>query len=467
MPFFKKTLIPYYLLFGLLCFLCRNNIFFWDTYQLCGKQAWALYENGLTQWILPSKIDSGHPPLFGFYHALLWKIFGPNLWVSHFAMLPFLCGIVYFFYRIGAHFLDEHKAAFLLPLLLVDPVFMGQAVLASPDIVLLCFMLMCLYGILTQSKAFIIVGAIFLGLISMRGMMVLAALILFDLYLQLPSKSLRQISISTARYLPAILLVVSFLLFHYIKTGWLGHHEDSSWAESFAYVDFGGGVRNTAVYIWRLLDFGRVFLWAGIILILILGPLSWKDPKVKKLLCIIGLLTLIITPVLLIHKGLVLHRYLLPILLLLSVLFWYMLFSSDLSKNVRQWIWSLVLIGMFTGNFWVYQKHISQGWDSTLGHLPYYSLRNQMINYLNTENINLQTVGTAFPNIGNLKNFDPSSSDDGFKKYDLKEDQYIFYSNIYNDFTDQELEALSSSTWKEEKHLQYFPVCVILYKRNK
>jgi len=161
MPFFHKSLIPYYLLFGLICVLVRNHIFFWDTYQLCGKQAWALYENGLTQWILPAEIDSGHPPLFGFYHAALWKIFGTHLWVNHIAMMPFLCGIVYFYYRIGVHFLGHSNAVFLLPLLIADPVFMGQAVLASPDIVLLCFMLMVLFGILKQNNSLIFIGAIF------------------------------------------------------------------------------------------------------------------------------------------------------------------------------------------------------------------------------------------------------------------------------------------------------------------
>ena len=119
-----RSLLIYYALFLVITLFCANHIFFWDTYQLCGRQTWAIYENGLFNWILPQEVDSGNPPLFGFYHAIWWKIFGPSLWVSHLAMLPFLLGIVYILFKIGSTLIGESEAKYLLPFLFVDPVFM-------------------------------------------------------------------------------------------------------------------------------------------------------------------------------------------------------------------------------------------------------------------------------------------------------------------------------------------------------
>jgi hypothetical protein len=467
MPFFQKNLLPYYIVLGLICILCRNHIFFWDTYQLCGKQAWALYENGIFHWVLPPDIDSGHPPLFGFYHAVLWKLFQPSLVVSHLAMFPFLCGIIYFFFHLGSHYLDEAKTLFLLPLLLVDPVFMGQAVLVSPDIVLICCMLMCWLGIVQQSNNYIVFGAIGLGMISMRGMMVLAALMLFDFVVLQNNKAWKVRLVKMTRYIPAVGLVIVFLIFHHLKTGWLGYHKNSSWAESFEYVDFMGGLRNIAVYIWRTIDFGRLFL---VISVMCLAYKWWPRQKLKKskeIISLLVLLILIISPILLVHKGLVLHRYLLPIFLVLSLLFWYNLFSVELDNKLRKRIWGLVMIGMISGNLWVYPKQISQGWDATLGHLPYYSLRDQMINYLDRQHISLSKVGTAFPNIGPLKYYNPCNNQEGFKNYNLDQDNYIFYSNIFNDFSDKELNRLASFEWIVEKRFYFYPVEIILYKKNK
>jgi len=467
MSFFHKSLVPYYIVFGLICILCRNHIFFWETYQLCGKQAWALYENGLFNWILPSEIDSGHPSLFGFYHAALWKLLHPSLVVSHLAMFPFSCGIVYLLFRLGAHYIDKSNALFLLPFLLADPVFMGQSVLASPDIVLIFFMLMCWVGIVQKSIHMIWLAAIGLGMISMRGMMVLAAFILFDFFVQQKEKDLKIRICKMLRYLPAIALVITFLAYHYLDTGWLGHHQSSSWAESFNYVDFSGGLRNLAVYVWRECDFGRVFLILALIYLGILWSAKQEIKKEKELISILLILILIISPILIVHKGLVLHRYMFPLFLTTSVLFWYLLFSLDINKRIRNGILSLVLIGMLSGNLWVYPRQISQIWDATLGHLPYYHLRDDMIAYLDQNNIPLVEVGTAFPNIGLMKYYDPDNDRQGFSAYNLDQDNYVFFSNIFNDFSDEELDRLELSEWRIEKSLYFYPIEIILYKKNK
>ena len=465
MSILHRRLLPYYGIFVLLTFLCRDHIFFWDTYQLCGKQAWALYENGLLNWVLPQEIDSGHPPLFGLIHASLWKFFGPSLAVSHFAMLPFLFGIIFYFYRVGVQLLGEKESFWLLPFLLADAVFMGQSVLVSPDIVLVFFMLMTIHGILSGNKGEKCIGALGLGLISMRGMMVLAALIMHEFFFKIKTSEFKPRLYSMRVYLPAILLVLGFLIFHYLKTGWFGHHEDSQWANAFKIVDLGGLVKNVAVYIWRIFDFGRVFLVLPLILLWYKVRPSPSDKKREQIVSMLSFMALVLTPVLLIHQGLLLNRYMLPIFLLMSILFWYIMMRSPLSAMTKKIIFGVVLFGMLAGNFWVYPKKISQGWDSTLGHLPYYHLRDRMNDYIAEQAIPLEKIGTAFPNIGPIKYFDPAVDKAGIKEYNFDSNKYIFYSNVYNDFSDEEIYILDSKQWEIAVEYHFYPVCVILYKK--
>lgn len=461
-----KKLLPIYTILLIVTVLCANNIFFWDTYQLCGKQAWALYENGLLNWILPQEIDSGHPPLFGFYHATLWKIFGPNLIASHLAMLPFLLGIVYYLFKIGIHFQDETKAKFLILLLLADPVFMGQAVLASPDIFLLFFMLLCLHAVLSDLKFYRIIGSLGLGLISMRGMMVLLAIILFDFLYEKKYKSKTKCLATINNYIPSLATVFFFLAQHYMHTGWIGHHPESSWAASFEIVGKDGLIKNIVVLGWRVLDFGRVFLLLPLLYLGYRYTQKVPDKIALQLFILFTLISAIILPILVAHRGLVLHRYLLPIFVLMHILFWYLLMKADLAPKIKKYTLAIVLSGLFLGNLWVYPKKISQGWDATLGHLPYYHLRKKMNTYIDQENIPFHRVGTAFPNIGDMRNFDPMDLKAGMEEYDFEKQDYIFYSNVYNDFSDQEIDILDSDNWSIEQEYHFYPICVILYKKE-
>src|SRR4051794_38753575 len=89
-----KILWPFLCFYILLTFFVLHNSFFWDTIQLGSKQAHWFYDHNFKFFFLPEIIDSGHPPSFGIYLAICWKLFGKSLPVSHLAMLPFLLGIV-------------------------------------------------------------------------------------------------------------------------------------------------------------------------------------------------------------------------------------------------------------------------------------------------------------------------------------------------------------------------------------
>ncbi len=511
---------PFFLLAILLTFAARDHAFFWDTIQFASLHASHYFDGNFSTFFLPPVVDSGHPPFFGMYIAGCWKLFGKSLAVSHFAMLPFLLGIILFVYQIGKYFVGEKHAGWLLLLLWADAVFLGQAVLVSPDIVLFFFFSGSLYAILYHRKFLQILLLCGLALISLRGMMCVLLLFLFQVYFYYlkfqskfsfagedsllgcrVSKGEKKIYVSnllkiSIRYIPAGAAAFLFLLGHYLHTGWIGYYEGSSWAESFEKVAFPGILKNSLILSWRMLDFGRVFLWI-ILCYLFIKNISFdvknKKSKIneklrmalpfrgrgkrgqnfslnlKSLIVFFLLSLLILTPSMLLHKSLLAHRYLLPAFFIFDLLFFVVLFEFFKHKkenptSFKRWI-IIASILLFSGNFWIYPDKIAQGWDATIAHWPYYKLRNKMISYIDTANIPYNEIGTDFPNIGLQKDLDLNGVGQGFRHKNLSSNNYIFYSNIFNNFTDQELETLYTS-WQIKKSFKQCGIKVILFVKE-
>jgi hypothetical protein len=455
--------------FVLLTWQARDHAFFWDTVQLASKQAHWYYDNDFRYFFLPEVIDSGHPPFFGMGLAGLWKIFGKSLWVGHFAMLPFLLGIVFLADQIATYFFEESGVVILLLLIAVDPFVLGQSVLVSPDLPVLFGWLLGIYAILYQQQAFKLLAAGLLALISMRGMMLVVVLFLFDTirYISYKELSVLWVIKKAAPYVPSGLFALLFLWAHYQHAGWIGYHENSSWAPSFERTDFAGSIGNVALLGWRLMDFGRVF----VLLFLIIGGGFYlhknglKNEKAKALLFLLLLTLLVLCPSMILHKHLTAHRYLLPVTTVMSFAAVFVLL--ELVKNTfwRKAIAALFITGLLTGNAWVYPKKVAQGWDSTLGHWPYYQLRQDMLDYIAAEQILLEQIGTAFPNNSDLKYIDLKPGIGAFQLFDLTNQNYIFYSNVYNDFPDQAIDELEQD-WIVRKRFDRYPVCVVLYQRR-
>jgi hypothetical protein len=453
----------------LLTALVRQHPFFWDTVQLASKHAHWYFENDFRHFFLPPEFDSGHPPTFGMYLAFCWKIFGKSLIVSHFAMLPFLWGMVWFGSKIGHFIAGDRGHWLLLTLFAVDPTLGGQALLVSPDIVLVCFFLMALTAILEKKKWLLLVAGIGLCLVSMRGMITATGLFLFEILRQKPpvwQAGIKHVFNISLPWLPGFLLAFVFLSAHFLYAGWVGHHADSPWAPSFDRVDFQGFIKNVTILIWRLFDYGRVLLWAMLI------GFIWRErrrfsqlfqhPVFKNLVLLLCCMLLVLTPTFLLYKGLSGYRYILPVYLAVSMLFvdWTMRY-----KHAK----TLAFIGifaLFSGNFWRYPNTISQGWDATMGHFPFYALRQKALDFFDREKIPLETVGTAFPQIGKLEWHDLSGRQDGFAEKDFAANVFIFYSNIMNDFSDDET-ALLFSKWQLVERWENYPVEVVIFKNPK
>ncbi len=450
---------PFFVWVILLTVFVRNNFFFWDTVQFSGLHPTHFFENGFSNLILPTEIDSGHPPFFGMYLAGLWKWFGKSLAISHYAMLPFLIGIVWYAYDIGSYYLGRRNAIFFLLLLMVDPVFAGQSILVSPDIALICFFLMAWNSVLENRKWALIIATSFLVLISMRGMMLVVVLFIFDLLFN-KRFTIAGAFKTTFPYILSGIISLAFLFYHQQQTGWIGYHAGSSWSTSFDKVGFNGFIRNIGILIWRVVDVGRI------VPILIIAYLIFRKSdavRLKSLIQFLAISIVILTPSLLIHKGLLGSRYLLPIFIVIDLLVLKLIFNKVKDIKWRRLYLVVVIGAMALGNLLVYPRHVAQGWDATLGHLPYYELRRDAIQFMKKENIPFDKTGTTFPNTASTKHIDLSNENWKFANKNFETNEYLFYSNVFNEFTDEELRTLELR-WRKIYESKKIGVEVIIYK---
>lgn len=424
----------------LLIFINRNNGFFWDTIQLASQHGSYYYFNNFSELLLPEEFDSGHIPAFGMYIALVWKLFGRTIEVSHMAMLPFAVGIVWQLYNLCKRFVSEKYVGIALLLIFIDASLMSQITLVSPDIPLMFFFLLTLNSIMNNKKEIILIGVLGLFLTSMRGMMLSVCLVFIDIYRNygynnlINTEKVKALLKRSLLYWPAFVIFVSFSIYHYCEKGWIGYHKDSPWADCFERVDFKGFIFNVGLLGWRILDFGRVGIWIVLFMLLLRFKKTVFNDKKKHILFFAFLIILILLPLnMLWAKNLLAHRYLMPLYITFALLTASIAFSNLTSKQWKSTVIAIWLLIGLSGNFWIYPPKISKGWDSTLAHLPYYDLRLKAIHFLDTEGINFKDVDTFFPNYYSIEEIDLNKDQRIFDNYTIgNNSNYIFYSNIFN-----------------------------------
>ncbi|MBP9193488.1 MAG: hypothetical protein KBF57_02300 [Saprospiraceae bacterium] len=464
----KSSMVFWILVYVILVYFSLDHIFFWDTVQLASKQAHHFYEGNMYNFLLPDAIDSGHLPFKGWMLAWVWKIMGKTLLISHLVMVPWLVLLIVQVHFFANKVVSDSWAPILASLLLLDPTLMAQGSLISPDVILMGGFFLALNGIWSKQRKLIFSGAILCILASNRGAMVVGALLVWQFYLNWTDgrKHLGSYLSNLWPYLPAGCLFLTFQIYHYWSKGWIGYHDQSPWAASFAGVTGLQFLKNMAIMGWRLMDFGRWFLG----LIVFIGLLKWrhrlsKDEILIKLFFLLVFLSFFLLPSMVLHTGLTGHRYLLPLIVTLLVITVRMVF---LLQNGRFQILTIVLLGLslITGNYWIYPKGVAQGWDASLAHWPYFELRSQMNQYLEQHQISIRDVGCSFPNLAEKKYLDLSQSSISHANKDLLHNYYFLYSNLYNDISSEDFRLLECD-YKTIHTLEKNGVCLILYQRKK
>lgn len=266
-------------------------------------------------------------------------------------------------------------------------------------------------------------------------------------------------------YLPAFLVACAWLILHFQHYGWVFYNKDSDWGQGAELVGFSGFVKNVAVIGWRFLDFGKVVpLVLLAILLLFVFRKRKANADTKLLLALAILPALILSGIIVFYQNPISHRYYIVPFMLLLLLLGHLL--QYFAKPKRFILYGFTLASLVIGHFTVtlYPDWLSKGWDGTLAHLPYYKLRSEMIAYLDEQEIKVDAVGSAYPNLRSFELTDLQHSPVKFVPKDLQQQTYVLYSNVFNDFTDEEILELEQH-WHVQKELKEGAVYFRLYKK--
>lgn len=456
-------LLPFFAFFILLFVFTSNLPFFSDKDLLFSKLGYWLPDHHFTL-VLPTELDAGYPPALGYLLALVWKIAGKSLFSAHLLMLPFTLGIIWLTRNLIVYFFNGRYVVATMLLIVADTTFLSQTILFSTDLVMLFFMLLALHAVIRHQKiplALAITGLVFS---HMRGLQVALTIGIFDLFLNFSNRNRNLVRIALP-YLPALILFGAWMIFHYYTTGWILHHPGSPWMGCYETVDTKGFFRNIIIYGWRLADLGKLFLWIPVfmgVFLIIRGKLK-TDVPMRQLLFLLAVMLVINAPTMLFYKMLNNHRYLLPLYYVLAMLSGYFIFAVPLTQRLRKIVFLLVFLGLISGSFWVYPGKIANGWDATLAHIPYHHLRAKMIAYIDDHKIPFENIGSEVPNVTPNQFILVNEDERAFSRADLQRNPYVFYSNIFNMFTDEELDALKNE-WIVEKEFRCLQVYVTLYR---
>jgi hypothetical protein len=450
-------------IFLVLKFFTLDNCFFWDNVAGYSIPASYLLEYGFLQFIYPPELVS-EPPLAHIYLAMLWSLFGKSLLVAHLSITPFSVGIIWQVYRLCKK-LNTKYTPYIFLLVLLEPALSTQLILISPDIIMCFFALWSINLLLENKRGWLALSTLCLGMISIRGFVVSAGL---GLGYWLIVKVFGQKSFKAAffyvfpAFVPVLLAMGIWFLYRKLETGYFMYQPGFAYMQHRELASLNQVIKNILSLAMGMLDSGRIIIWIFLfITILKMGIKNFIHYISSSPLCFIYLsilftISLVTIPV----TNPFGNRYFIILYILLTLITSQLLLQVYKTKKM-QIIFIGMLLVLFSGNFWVYSEKKSKSWDSILCHLPFYSMRQEMIIYLENHNINISDVSASFPLSASFSDLDINEDKRQFSTVDWDKSKYILYSNLYN-WNDESIDTIHTK-WKLQKELKRGLIFLRLY----
>ena len=234
-------------------------------------------------------------------------------------------------------------------------------------------------------------------------------------------------------YIPGLISIVLFLVLFKVHKGWvIANTVSNNWKESGELASVNEIARNIGVFGWRLIDFGRVFIFLLFAFLSMQSLRKWrfKDHIIQTLFLIAMTQFILFFAIIIIFRNPFGHRYLIPIMIPIIIVTVYWI-STYLR---RPWLWlSLCFISLSSGHFWLYPEKVSQGWDATTMHWNFFEVSDEMEDYLTRTEMDRTKIGTFFPHYKLMKNYQLKSKERiSYQKATENETDYILYSNTFN-----------------------------------
>jgi len=458
----------------LLTILSLNNCYFWDNIQQISKEAHWYYQNNFKSLLIPT--DSGtdiaptgyHPPLMGFMTAGLWKIFGYKLWVSHVFVSFWAIILIYNVWKLVRLLFPEDYVGWVLFILLIESSLLTQFAIGSPDFILFTAFVISLRALFENKTGILSFGIFFLCCINMRGIFVGVILFFvhyFFISLQKQNKTdLHSLIKFISPYLPTFFLLVAYYTYYFIFNGWFFIGS----ANTEHYIIPHGSSRifkHFAEFGLRSIENGRVFIWfTGIYIAFISVKSKLKLSLQEKaillfLFSLLGLyiLFIFITQMPFSARYFMPQFFLLTLLTLLGVI-------KKFSKLKIKLVFIFFIFFELTGNLWIYPDHIAKSWDCTLAHMPYYELRKDCFNYIDSEKLDYNEISSGFCLYGKRDYIELNKNEKVVgNNFNSK---YFIYSNISN-VPDSMSDALHDHrNWTPIKSFEKWPVFITIYRKS-
>jgi hypothetical protein len=453
----------------LLILFTLHNPFYWDnTVQISVPANW-YYQTDFKNFYLPDSIATGHPTFVGMYFAFLWKLLGRSLIVSHLGMFPFVFGLLLQLHKFlkNINIRGDFTTFLIMGFIISDPTFLSQLSLITFDIIQLFFFFLCINLILTKRNKLFALCYMILTLISLRASIMAGGILIFNIILDFYCLHKKIKFKEYLKYVPGIIALFLFLLLFKLNNGWVIHNTVSkAWESSGELASFYQMLRNTAIFIWRLIDFGRagIFLFFLFFIIKTISLRRFQDNSLKILFLIIISQFVVFFPVIITSQNPFGHRYLLSMIIpaIILTVFW----IRNYMKLSSLWL-VLTFVVLFSGHFWLYPLKISKGWDATTMHWKYFKVSEKMNFFIVENRIDKKEIGTFFPNQRSryLTHLEEDQNDT-YSGVPFK-NEYILYSNSFN-VADEVIDSLYSenSHWKLIKRFSENRVFMSLYGRK-
>jgi hypothetical protein len=354
-----------------LWFIVKNDPFFGDAIASTSRAANYIYNHNLGTIFYPLRADPGHPTFYAYGLALVWKLFGRTLWVSHLYSCLWSIVLVFAFRKIAKFLLPLPKANIATLLVLIFPTYLSQSAMMLNTVALMSFFLFGVYGVLTQNKWLIMLAGVLMTITHLQSAFLLLSLASFDLYRHV--FLLRAESLLTWLrerfwvYTLPVLVFGSWLWLHKQHTGWvLVSPQYADVQELNTITEY---IKALGLIFWRLIDFGLFPFY----LVLTLVYMKHKVLR-KELLQWVFLLAPCCLAMAIFLNHTIGHRYFMAFgMLSVIVAILYVDHFSILGKRV---IYTCFVLGLFGGNFLYYPGKILG--DATLAYRNYFAIENQL-----------------------------------------------------------------------------------------
>ncbi|MEL6810799.1 MAG: hypothetical protein AAFP76_05645, partial [Bacteroidota bacterium] len=333
--------------------LLQDLPFFWDGVSKAYRAHW-IYTHDFSSLIVPTEYNSGHPPLWITSIAVFWALFGKTVSSARLLLLLVNLGAFYQLYHLCRKSFAPGVSLLFFLLVAIDPTLMAQTTILNNDMLLLFFLLLALNSLWAHKWGWYNLAITGLLLTNLRGIYCTVALVLIHIaFVRFTAFEFRRKMLWA--YGIGVGLFVGFLVAQYHELGWVLISKNENYAAHREAAGFGRIAKNAAAYIKNVLDFGRIFLWVPLVLLLVRhfrNKLTDLTVASQRTLIALTIFLLVFFLGFVPFSNPMGPRYLMICFVLAAILFVNLIQINSIGRKLKNGLVALIVMAFLSGHFW-------------------------------------------------------------------------------------------------------------------